>query len=48
MIAGGICLFGLSRLILSENTINEFAYAQALLYFKEDYDAFKKKYNCDL
>ena len=41
MIAGGICSFGLNRLILAENTVNEFAYAQALLYFKEDYDAFK-------
>ena len=48
MITGGICTFGLSRLILAENTVNEFAYAQALLYFKEDYDAFKEKYNCDL
>ena len=45
MIAGGICSFGLSRLILAENTVNEFAYAQALLYFKEDYDDFKEKYN---
>ena len=48
MIAGGICSFGLSRLILAENTVNEFDYAQALLYFKEDYDTFKKKYHCDL
>ena len=48
MIAGGICSFGLSRLILAENTVNEFANVQALLYFKEDYDAFKNKYNCDL
>ena len=48
MIAGGICSFGPSRLIIAENTDNDFAYAQALLYFKEDYDTFKKKYYCDL
>ena len=48
MIAGGICSYGLSRLILAENTVNEFAYAQALLYFKDDMDEIKKKCNCEI
>ena len=48
MVAGGICSYGLSQLILVETTVNEFAYAQALLFFKEDIENFKKKFNCDL
>ena len=43
MIGGGICSKGLSRPILVENTVNEFAYAQALLFYKEDFD--RLKYN---
>ena len=34
MIAGGICSFGLSRLIFAENTVNEFAYAQVYYILK--------------
>ena len=45
MVAGGICSAGLSRLILVENTVNEFAYAQALLFFKEDFDNLKNNSN---
>ena len=45
MVAGGICSQGLSRLILVQNTVNEFAYAQALLFFKEDFDILKNKSN---
>ena len=44
MIGGGICSKGISRPILVENTVNEFAYAQALLFYKEDFDRLKK--NC--
>ena len=45
MVAGGICSQGLSRLILVQNTVNEFAYAQALLFFKEDFDILKNNSN---
>ena len=45
MIAGGICSKGLSRPILVENTVNEFAYAQALLFYKEDFDRMKENNN---
>ena len=41
MIAGGICSKGVSRPILVENTVNEFAYAQTLLFYKEDFDRLK-------
>ena len=44
MIGGGIFSKGLSRPILVENTFNEFAFAQALLFYKEDFDRLKK--NC--
>ena len=43
MVAGGISSGGLTNLILVENTVNEFAYAQMLLYFKEDYEKIKEK-----
>ena len=48
MVAGGICSAGLSRLILVENTVNEFAYAQALLFFKEDFDNLKNNSNMEI
>ena len=38
IIAGGISSYGLSHLLLLDGTLNEFAYGQALLYFKEDID----------
>ena len=43
MIAGGISSSGLSSLIMLDGTLNEFSYGQALLYYKEDIDAIKKK-----
>ena len=43
MIAGGISASGLSHLILLDGTLNQFAYGQALLYYKEDIDEMKKK-----
>ena len=43
MVAGGVSSRGLSNLILVENMVNEFVYAQILLYFKEDYDRMKEK-----
>ena len=48
IIAGGLSAFGLSRLIVLEGTLNEFAYGQSLLNFKEDIDSINKKYNANL
>ena len=48
MISGGISFYGLSRLIFLEGTMNNFAYGQALLFFKEDMDAINKKNNIKL
>ena len=45
IIAGGISSYGLSHLLLLDGTLNEFAYGQALLYFKEDIDKLEKQYN---
>ena len=48
MIAGGISYYGLSHLIFLEGTMNDFAYGQALLFFKEDIDEFRDKYGVKL
>ena len=48
MIAGGISSYGLSHLLLLDGTLNEFAYGQALLYFKEDIENLEKKYNTNI
>ena len=41
MVAGGICSNGLSNLIILDGSENEFAYAQTLLYYKDDFKRFK-------
>ena len=41
MVAGGICSNGLSNLIILDGSENEFAYAQTLLYYKDDFQQFK-------
>ena len=38
MIAAGISFYGLGPLIIFEGTLNEFAYGQALFYYKEKID----------
>ena len=43
MVAGGVSSVGLSNIILVENTVNEFAHAQMLLSFKEDFDKLQGK-----
>ena len=48
MIAGGISYYGLSRLIFLEGTMNDFAYGQACIFYKEDIDAIKEKYGVKL
>ena len=42
LIAGGICSGGLTDLIINEGTLNEFAYAQVLLFDKDSYSVLKK------
>ena len=48
MICGGISYYGLSQLIFVEGTMNDFAYGQALLFFKEDIDKIRDKYGINL
>ena len=42
MVAGGISFYGLSDLMLVQGTMNDFTYPQALSFYKESYDSFKK------
>ena len=48
MIAGGISYYGLSRLIFLEGTMNDFAYGQACIFYKEDIDEIRDKYGVKL
>ena len=43
MIAGGVCSYGLSHLMILDWTLNEFAYGQVLLKYKEDIENLNKK-----
>ena len=43
IVAGGVSFYGLSDLILLKGTMKEFSYAQALEYYKENFDAFKEQ-----
>ena len=47
-IVGAICFYGLSNLLLLEGTENEFAYAQALYYYKDDIVKINRKNKCSL
>ena len=42
LIAGGISFYGLSDLIIVEGTMTDFVYSQTLLYYKNNYEEFKK------
>ena len=42
MLAGGISYYGLSDLMVVEGTMNEFAYAQAILLYKKNIEELKK------
>ena len=48
MIAGYISYYGHSRLIFIEWMINNFAYGQAYIFYKEDIDAIRDKYGVKL
>ena len=47
-IGGAICFYGLSNLLLLEGTENEFAYAQAIYYYKDDIEKISRKNKCSL
>ena len=42
MVAGGICSKGLTNLIIQEGNLNEFAYAQVLLFYKDSFEQMRK------
>lgn len=48
MFAGGICFYGLSKLIVLDGTLNNFSYGQALLFYKEDVEQIKSENGVDL
>ena len=48
MIAGGISYYGLSHLIFLEGTMNDFAYGQALMFYKDDIDEIRDKHGIKL
>ena len=48
MIAGYISYYGHSWLIFIEGTINNFAYGQAYIFYKEVIDAIRDKYGVKL
>ena len=45
MVSGGIKEFGLSNLVFSSGTMNNFAYKQFLIFLKKDMDSLKEKHN---
>ena len=48
MVAGGISYFGLTNIIFVEGTMNDFAYGQALLFYKEDIEKINRENNITL
>ena len=42
IVAGGVSFYGLSDLILLKGTMQEFSYSQALEYYKDNFENFKK------
>ena len=48
MISGGISYYGLSKLIFIDGTMNNFAYAQTILFFKEDIARINEKNRVNL
>ena len=47
-IAAGINYYGLSKLIFLDGTMNEFAYGQALLFYKDDIEEIEKREKINL
>ena len=43
IVAGGVSYYGLSDLLLLKGTMQEFSYSQALQYYKDNFENFKKQ-----
>ena len=43
IVAGGVSYYGLSDLLLLKGTMQEFSYSQALEYYKDNFENFKKQ-----
>ena len=48
MVGGGINSHGLTNLILMDGPVNEFSYAQSLLFYKDSFDELQKKTKANL
>ena len=48
MVSGGISYYGLTNIIFVEGTMNDFAYGQALIFFKEDIEKINRRNNTHL
>ena len=48
MVAGGISYYGTTNIIFVEGNMNDFAYGQTLLFYKEDIDGINEKNNVNL
>ena len=45
VIAGGISFYGVGKLVFLDGTMNDFAYGQTLMFYKDDIDSIREKYN---
>ena len=45
MVAWVISYFGLTNIIIVEGTMNDFAYGQTIIFYKEDIEKIIKSYN---
>ena len=48
MVAGGISYFDLTNIIFVEGTMNDFAYGQAIIFYKEDIEKINRENNTTL
>ena len=48
MVAGGVSFFGTTNIIFVEGNMNDFAYGQTLLFYKEDMENIKQRNNANL
>ena len=45
VISGGISFYGVGKLVFFDGTMNDFAYGQTLMFYKDDVDSIRDKYN---
>ena len=48
MVDGGVSFFGTTNIIFVEGNMNDFAYGQTLLFYKEDMEDIKQRNNANL